>query len=279
MTAKLLIVILFSIVVTQISLAVPDDVFEVRKDTFAYADYPDVFDDVSKGITIETWISLNRTPESRVNDGDSSGNWLIFGKPGSYIVTMSGRDLSLDHEARIQIDFAFIGYNLFTSGRGNPGHWTSVFPESYLTNWVHIALQFVPVENDVESAMFYDGKRIGKIEKFPSLLREDSPFMLGGPIFNFGREYNFESMEGYIDSVLVSKGIRYEFGESIEPVRSFVVDDQTIALWEFEEGKHAYKYHDSSGNGFSLSIGGVMSVGSQEKLPTTWGRIKSGGSY
>ena len=58
---------------------------------YVYADYPGVFDDVEgDGITVEAWIYLTDKP----NDGDhglgSVGQWIIFAKPGSYYVSISG---------------------------------------------------------------------------------------------------------------------------------------------------------------------------------------------
>ena len=61
------------LLLTQPAIAIPDDVFKVRPEVFAYANDPDVFDNITEGITIEAWIYLNEKPEDRVNDRDKSG--------------------------------------------------------------------------------------------------------------------------------------------------------------------------------------------------------------
>ena len=73
---------------------IPPDVFKAGRDGYLYADYPGVFDDAEgEGITIEAWIYLTDRPK----DGDywdtNEGRWLILGKPGSYHVSTTGRDL------------------------------------------------------------------------------------------------------------------------------------------------------------------------------------------
>ena len=267
------------LLLTQPAIAIPDDVFKVRPEVFAYANDPDVFDNITEGITIEAWIYLNEKPEDRVNDRDKSGKWIIFGKPGSYFVSISGRNLGHDLERRMPGEFAMIEYWIETNKGIYLGQGESIFPESYLQNWVHIALQIVPNENEVDTVLFYNQELIGNKKEFSSMKREDSPFMLGGPTFAFGRKYSFESMDGYIDEVRVSKGMRFGQGKNIRVERPFDVDEQTIALWDFEEGANAYSYQDVSGNGYSLSLGGVLSVDPDGKLPTAWGRIKKQVSF
>ena len=279
MIAKFVTLAICGLLLTQPAIAIPDDVFKVRPEVFAYANDPDVFDNITEGITIEAWIYLNEKPEDRVNDRDKSGKWIIFGKPGSYFVSISGRNLGHDIERRMPGEFAMIEYWIETNKGIYLGQGESIFPESYLQNWVHIALQIVPNGNEVDTVLFYNQKLIGNKKAFSSMKREDSPFMLGGPTFAFGRKYSFESMDGYIDEVRVSKGMRFGQGKNIRVERPFDVDEQTIALWDFEEGANAYSYQDASGNGYSLSLGGVLSVDPDGKLPTAWGRIKKQVSF
>lgn len=111
--------------------------------------------------------------------------------------------------------------------------------------------------------------------------RTPAPFLIGGtPIVNFaeGSEWGrlYESMQGYVDEVRVSKGLRYgtERGNRIQPDRKFRADGKTMALWRFEEGPEAALYRDSSGNGYALFPGGSLSVQPRGKLTTTWGALK-----
>ena len=78
---------------------VPSDVIKAQRDGYLYADYPGVFDDAEgEGITIEAWIYLTDRPK----DGDywdtSEGRWIVLAKPGSYHVTITGRDLGHRNE-------------------------------------------------------------------------------------------------------------------------------------------------------------------------------------
>ena len=73
----------------------------------------------------------------------------------------------------------------------------------------------------------------------------------------------FDTMEGYIDEVHISRGLRYgRNGEHIRPPCHFRGDGSTIALWRFEEGPGAAIYRDSSDNGHHLVPGGSLAVGS-----------------
>ena len=260
---------------------IPPDVFKAQRDGYLYADYPGVFDRAEgEGITIEAWIYLTERPK----EGDSFApgrQWIIFAKPFSYFVTITGRDLGpgperLDPEGTTYIYFGVQrllgGGDLSSgiSGRVIPPH---DFP---LKRWVHVAYQISVKGNRTKKKWYYDDGGSGSI--FGSAMgRTDAPLLIGGTKRN-GWGWGYGSMKGYIDEVRVSEGFRYgkKPGEKIRPERRFREDWRTIALWHFDEGHGSRIYRDSSGNGYHLFPGGSLAtaVRSRGKLAATWGSLK-----
>ena len=221
---------------------VPRDVLTLRPDGYVYADYPGVFDDEDgEDITVEAWIYLTERPK----DGDYHAperQWIIFAKPFSYFVTITGRDLGSgldlsDPEGTTYIDF---GVQRRRGGGLSTGIWGRVIPprDFPLKRWVHIAYQIAVKGNSTQTISYYDGGSGGGI--FGSAMGStDAPLLIGGTKRNgWGWGSGYGSMKGYIDEVRVSKGFRY--GEAvrkkIRPKRRLRADWRTIALWRFEEG-------------------------------------------
>ena len=269
---------------------IPPDVFKVQRDGYLYADYPGVFDDPEgEGITVEAWIYLTDKPE----DGDywdtSEGRWVIIAKPGSYHVAITGRDLGSPAERDAQEGLTYmwfaieraVGNSWGTSGTGLP-----IAPEDFpLRRWVHFAHQIVVNRDDTHNILFYgsipcyDRKNwAGDRRRFMG--RTNTPLVIGGPkpvpLINWEWDKRFQSMEGFIDEVRISKGAPYgdKIGAEIRPRRRFWADGQTIALWHFDEGPGSRIYRDSSGNDYHLFPGGSLAVDSRGKLATTWGSLK-----
>ena len=262
---------------------IPPDVFEATPGGYLYANYPGIFDDIDEGITIEAWVYLNEPPEDRARDLDRNGNWLIFGKPGSYFVNISGRNLADSLERDRPEGIAMIRFgiekqsdpaNADSWGYKSYGH--GVLPESYQQRWIHIALQISAVKDGIHYMAFYDQRWPGGGSKPRTMGRMNSPLMIGGPNPKsaYGGWQRFESMRGYIDEVRVSKGMRYSRDRKIQAKRPLQVDARTIALWRFREAPGAHFYRDSSGNGYTLFPGGSLSVDTRGKLTTTWGSLK-----
>ena len=279
---------------------IPPDVFEARPDSYLYADYPGIFDNLRgvghNGITVEAWIYLTDRPKAGdyTWDNDPGGQWVIFAKPGSYYVILSGKDLGKGGLKRLPEDTAFLRFSL--SPQPHPdrleatgGILSAILPEDYpFSRWVHVGVQIMEERNNVRTINFYN--RIydsggGVIDDLMG--RTPAPFVIGGtPIVKFkeGSQWGdkFESMKGYIDAVRVSKGFRYDVkkvGQEIRPPRHFRPDAQTIALWRFEEGPGAPFYRDSSRNGYTLFPGGSLAVHPRGKTSTTWGNIKRGARF
>lgn len=157
-----------------------------------------------------------------------------------------------------------------------------------LRRWVHVAHQIVVNQDDRHNILFYgtvpsyDGKNwLGDRRRLMG--RENTALVIGGPkplssSYKWEWDERFESMEGYIDEVRISRGAPYgdKIGAEIHSRRRFRADGQTIALWHFEEGPGSHIYEDSSGNGYTLRAGGSLAtaVHPHDKLATTWGSLK-----
>ncbi len=269
---------------------VPPDVLELRPGGYVHADYPGVFDNIEgDGITIEAWIYLTARPK----DGAYTlpevreGQWIIFAKPASYYVVIRGRNLlsaleMRDPEGSSFVHFATAGQPTAKGVPGGGGATVRLLPVEYpLSLWVHIAYQIIGSKHETNRMYYFGRKYFGKGHKANAIGRTPAPLLIGGtPLVKFkeGAEWGdkYESMKGYIDEVRVSEGWRYGEGKVIRPKRHLSADAQTIALWRFGEGAGAPSYRDSSGNGYTLTAGGSLSVHPRDKVVTTWGNIKRG---
>ena len=279
---------------------VPPDVFEAQPDGYLYADYPGVFDYAEgdeafgDGITIEMWVYFTGRPPDRKIGHD--GHWMIVAKPGSYYISVEGRDLSSGIERNQPEGFAKLIHAVEgqQGGRGFGAHWFQP-GEFQLSRWVHIAYQLVVKKDGTHRTEFYDRHGTVKRRFSGQMGRQNTPLMVGGAravtftvdvpdrhhndTWEWGSSFDtpvFNAMQGYIDEIRISKGWRYVPKGNIHPKRNLRVDDRTIALWRFEEGPGAPFYRDSSGNDYTLFPGGALTVPSLAKKPATWGSLKQG---
>ena len=108
-------------------------------------------------------------------------------------------------------------------------------------------------------------------------------FTLGG----FGKKVEFHidhfwgPFTGYIDEVRISRVARYTVGKKgFTPREKFKNDIKTVALWHFDEPSGTQKFSDASGHAHHLTgqngarTGIPLAVEPDEKLATTWGRLK-----
>ena len=261
--------------------------FEAQRDGYLYADFPGVFDDVEgDGITIEAWIYLTDRPK----DGHYSiekfieGLWIIFAKPGSYAVSIGGRNLDSGLDKREPEGTTILRFSISKQPTAHDawggGIGMLIPPQEYpFSRWVHVAYQIVERKHGTERMLFYDSRHIGNGRKRAAMGRTPVPLVIGGtPLVKFEEGskwgHKYESMVGFIDEVRVSRGFRYGPGGKMRPRRNFRADAQTIALWHFDEGPGAPIYQDSSGNDYHLFPGGSLAVEARNRLATTLGSLK-----
>ena len=267
---------------------VPRSVLELHRGRYVYADHPRVFDLREEGITIELWAYFTNTPKD-------DEMWLIFARPGSYFLTLTGEGVGYAGVANAEDKGTlFLGFGV--EKLYNRGLWDQTISGNRILRndfpvrqWVNIVCQIKRIEDNKAqfTLSFDDAEDLGPPEfiRFRTSIAmpmgtSDFPLLIGGrkPItMEDGKEwhankYRFESMEGYIDEISVSRGWRYGEMFPIKSKRRLKSDRDTIALWRFMEGN---PYLDSSGNRHKLRVGGSLAVGSQGKLATTWGQLKT----
>ena len=152
-----------------------------------------------------------------------------------------------------------------------------------LNKWHHIGFQ----ANHGQIVFFWDNS-INSADNWLTLIEHDTKeiypqdFVLGGygERVNTGREI-LDSFAGYIDEVRISKVARYDPRNAYSaPKGKFDSDDDTVALWHFDERNRATTFRDSSHNKYNL-IGkndaitkGPLAVDTNGKLTTSWASIK-----
>ena len=150
--------------------------------------------------------------------------------------------------------------------------------------WHHIAYQ----SNGEQTTMIVNdfvairalGDPLGHNNDPRALLPLD--FVLGG----FGKIIQVDgsfrgSFAGYIDEVRISTEARYDVEKKgFMPEGKFKTDAKTAALWHFDEPSGTQEFSDASGNAYHLAgkngarTSIPLAVEAQEKLTTTWGRLK-----
>lgn len=160
----------------------PPDVLELRPGGYVYADYPGVFDDAEgDGITIEAWVYLTERPREADfrKVGLAGGGWVIFAKPGSYFVTVTGRNSS-ESESTAHI---FFGVQRPTDNDVSTDITTRTIPreEFPLGRRVHVVYQIMEKRDGTHKLSYYDGKNTVISRPFGSAIgRTAVPLLIGG---------------------------------------------------------------------------------------------------
>lgn len=256
------------------------------KDDFAFLDFNKfgaLFEDNTHEFTVEAWIYPTSAP-----DNDSIGTILVQ----QIVMYTVSYDNSLFEEIKEMVDWkegdlllGMITYDHCMQAGGLVYLGTKPMTISPY-NWHHVAFQIGG--NDMASV--YDNQIISEggvagvtVETVSKLWYKD--FVLGG----FGQKYKpafpffnwWGSFAGYIDDVRISNIPRYDIKEQLTPQGRFESDENTIALWHFDEAIGSTIFLDSSGHSRDLvgkngaTIGDVFEVSEQNKLATTWASIKA----
>ncbi len=260
---------------------------EIPHDGYLYADHARELIDVAEGITVEVRMCFADQPVEGVY-------WPLVAKPGSYAITIRGRDPTDGSDQYHPIETVLLscvtqGPRPGSCGAGGGGFTFRPGRNPWpLETWVHLAYQVLG-NTDVEwCKWFFDGRSYGgRSSSIPGIGWLDRPFFIGGlgpdaigedPCTSFRhRRLQARTMRGWVDEVRVSRGWRY--GESqitIEPVRGASPDADTIALWTFDEPPSSGAFEDVSGNGQTLFVIGSVatSVSTGGQLTAKWAHLK-----
>ncbi len=225
----------------------PAGVFSPRPGEFLSADNPQVFDrNFADGFTIEIWLFL-------AGKADVQEDWVLFSKKGSYWAEIRSTGPSWG----AQID-------VYHKGPDGSSHLRGGFKSKKLNQWFHIALQ----NQGEASSVFFDGNErfgSGAEPNLGKLVRTGNPLIIG-----WRQRPDNSPQEMWIDQVRVSRTLRYPG----KPSRPLLVDKETLALWNFDEGLGARRYAEASGKRYTLNRHSPLAVDKKEKLTTVWAEIK-----
>ena len=274
-----------------LSAAEPDGGVQLSEGSYLFAEHADEFTDATDGITIEAWVWMTETP------GDNAV-WPLVVKPGSYSISLRGRNLSpitldqiLDRPPGwMHLDFSRIEPDADGTCDGGVAGVSGVggrrsFP---VDSWIHVAFEVQGGPGHGAGEVYVDGWRPFAGEGSDGVGRLFAPLLIGGrdpdphassadwcsdPWLPPG--HIAASLVGWLDEVRISKGWRYS-GLPIQPMRRQIADADTIALWTFADEPTEGRYEDVSGNGHSLFVAGSVatSVSNSRHVVTTWAQLK-----
>lgn len=255
------IVIIGFLFIQQLSaLDVPARVFAPKEGAYVYAESSDAFDGFTKnGITIEIWFYLLSVPEDWREECD------LIDKPYSYDFRISGN--TPDDKQAFPDSIASLQYLARSKNGGGIGGRIWLFRDD-LKKWHHFAYQILGT-GPIEITAFIDGKNRGRTvsNAVDGFQTSSDPLFIGG-------RYGYKSINGWVDELRISKGWRYVQFPDIKPEREFKADQNTVALWHFDDGTNSRIYMDSSGNGHTLYADETSFVDSKSKSVIIWGMLK-----
>ncbi|MCX7422871.1 MAG: SUMF1/EgtB/PvdO family nonheme iron enzyme [Planctomycetia bacterium] len=187
----------------------------------SYVAIPKLINDEPGPVTLEAWVETNERPiKSR----------MIVNFAGKRFSALSVSDL-----------------NWFANDQTLQG-----FPE---TPWAPGLVHLASVIDDREGRLYIDGKLVSRRPRTNERTAgEDKHAWLGTALFNGGLNYFFR---GRLGEVRVSQVARYD--QEFTPAKRFDTDQDTLALYHFDEGSGDV-LKDSSGHGHHGQIVGAKWV-------------------
>ncbi len=259
-----------------------DAALQIAADGYLYAEHHADLVGIADGITVEGWFHLEEHPAEH-------DVMPLFTKPGSYGVDLRGRPgFPALGDVPPYVQLVAITYPPGDMLDGHvhcgllAGHARREIPDPnpFVTGvWVHVALSLQPPPNP-NWALYLDGVLMSSPDVPEVDVGEwNSRFMVGGMGAAEAARWpclpkeNLDTWAGSIDTMRVSRGIRYRGAVLFAPERELRVDRTTVALWRF--GGPAATYEDESGNGHTLFSAGTLPVSPAGKLGTTWAGLKA----
>jgi hypothetical protein len=190
--------------------------------------------DIGVGTTDDFTIECFFYLPNSVNEGIQ----IIMIKGGSYFLYLLLKDTEQDR-------IIFIIYTTIVKDYLGLIHYVDL-----LEGWHHLAASFDNEYTDDWDAMqiFLDGERVENATNFeitPGIWNSTEPFCVGA---NLGAN----PFQGRIDEVRISDIVRYDSLYTV-PESDFIVDDNTRALWHFNESLGSTSFNDCTKNGNNLT--------------------------
>lgn len=216
-------------------------------------------------VTVEAWIYLRSLPHKR--------QWIVAAKWGTFQLLVGGWNDPKENPPFVPCNF-MVSFRVYT-GDVERMSWTiggiGIYVcENQLQNWYHI------------SGSFDSSSHLHRVSFNGKLSTIQSPFqnlLMGIPLFYIGgtKWWADSYFDGFIDEVRISNVVRYK-SSFRPPSKPFEADENTLALWHFDEDEGEFRFADSSGNGNTLiAKGSGFGVEPKGKLSSTWANIKNFG--
>ncbi len=251
---------------------VPRGAVRIPADGYLYAEHSDDLADATDGLTIEAWFWLTRMPPR-----DTA--WPLIKKAGSYSMALASRSVAPLVGCSEGVLFC-AWYDSCGGALNGPllcvGHPAPAWPTN---TWVHLAYQVQGNSDEtyVNGEQLYWGQGGGC-----GIGAAVSPLFVGGLAEDaeYQAPSSWESprrtgrMEGWVDEVRISRGRRYQAGGKGQPIQGEGPDENTIAVWTFDEAPSQGPFPDKSGNGHALFGGGTLALRPNGNLAATWAHLK-----
>jgi len=261
---------------------------EMAEGGYLYVDHHEDFTNAEGGLTVEGWFYLNAFPEvERRRGGEEFRMYAmpLLAKPGSYHIALEPTFSDIEGDDDFEINF--ILYRGDDTGQCARSRARTAFrvpnPNPLRTKeWTHVAFEAAEFADSTRYNVYFQGERIRSralVECF-RVWAMASRFAVGGVDVDElrlgwiplpARFYETPSWDGSIESVRISRGLRYD-QRLFAPDRGLRADADTLAHWRFDAP--APRYEDLSGNGHTLFSGGTLPVRTEDALTTTWGSLK-----
>ena len=275
-------------VMLVVALHRADAAIEMAQGGYLYAEHHEDLTNAEGGLTVEGWFYLNAFPEvERRREGEDRRRYLmpLLAKPGSYHIVLEPTFSDIEGDDEFEIDFSLYGGDdtgLCALSRARTAFRVPNPNPLRAKEWTHVAFEVAELADSTRYNVYFQGERITSrtLVECSRVWAMESRFAVGGidvDEFRLGwiprpaRLYETPSWDGSIESVRISRGLRYD-QRLFAPDRDLRADADTLAHWRFDAP--APRYEDLSGNGHTLFSGGTLPVRTEDALTTTWGSLK-----
>lgn len=190
----------------------PESYFEAPDHSGLDADLGAVF-------TVEAWVN----PTTNLGDDTHPNEYMILNKEDSYEISVRNNDLATEGSFQVAVQPA-----------GLPWEWWDSQVTVPVNKWTHVAATW----DGLVIRTFVDGKFLLAFDKTgadgaPGVLRDTDATLKVGRRVRGGDTHSI--YKGLIDEVRISKVIRYTEAGFAVPTSAFTPDQDTVALYHFDE--------------------------------------------
>ena len=233
---------------------------------------------LAESLGIQFWVRPTELPDAPFQ------HRVILAKPGSYVVSLQRlADFGRDREGRLPLPTSQIVLTIrrwAEEGIDDKVVWP---PRISVDTWTHVRLLLRVVGGGLRSEVVINGEAAGNgfssPHPEPLFTRSSSRLYVGdvprdelyGPAEAAFPYDLLVSSPISLDELEISGGPTGAVDDHTLPA---VPDENTKALWHFDEGRRRIRYEDASGKGHTLRLAS-LAVGVRGKVATQWARMKT----